>query len=237
MDDVFSALDASTSGHVFDGLFNGNNFGILRSGGTLLVTHAEHFLPRVDKILVMVNGEPSFFGTFEELHKFAENDSSTARMIEMSCKDNESNKEKSGKLRKDGAVEEDGIIMTVEERNFGVSSLTDWATWFINAGGVPFVVSQLLFLVLDRGLFVASDWWLSKWSDSAYQELQILGYTIPPQTEGRDAQRTYVSVYCSIVTLSVLATSLRSQFMCKFLLSFQVIYGSAYSVKKCSPGF
>lgn len=218
LDDVFSALDASTAGNVFDGLFNNKetNSGVLRGSGVLLVTHAEQFLPRVDKILVMQHGEPSFFGTFEELQAFAGRDDSAAALIEMSCRAvDEKDRRKNLKLRKDGAVEDDGIIMTVEERNYGVSSFLDWATWFINAGGMPFVLSQLLFLILDRGLFVGSDWWLSKWSDSAYEELEIFQWTIPAQSEGREAQKTYVTVYCVIVILSVIATSVRSQWMCK----------------------
>ena len=219
LDDVFSALDANTAGRVFDGLFNNSdtNTGVLRNRGTLLVTHAEQFLPRVDKILVMTDGEQSFFGTFKELNEFAGENESAKALIDYSGKRSGKDKKKrSSKLRKEGANEDDGIIMTVEERNYGVSSFVDWATWFINAGGLPFVITQLVFLVLDRGLFVMSDWWLSQWSDSAYEELDLLFFSIPPQTDGRDAQKTYVLVYCVIVFLSVIATSLRSQWMCEY---------------------
>uniref|UniRef100_A0A7S3L4V8 ATP-dependent transporter ycf16 n=1 Tax=Amphora coffeiformis TaxID=265554 RepID=A0A7S3L4V8_9STRA len=216
LDDVFSALDANTAGRVFDGLFNNceNSTGVLRNRGTLLVTHAEQFLPRVDKILVMSDGEPSFFGTFKELNDFAvENESAKALIDHSTKRTGKDKKKKSSKLRKEGANEDDGIIMTVEERNYGVSSFVDWATWFINAGGLPFVITQLVFLVLDRGLFVMSDWWLSQWSDSAYEELELLFFSIPPQSDGREAQETYVAVYCIIVFLSIIATSLRSQWM------------------------
>ena len=219
LDDVFSALDADTAGKVFDGLFSVANEreGILRNAGVVLVTHAEHFLPRVDKILAMVRGEPTFFGTYEELRDFAGSNESTAAIVDFNSSDNEGDKQKkkASRLRKDGTKEEDGIIMTVEERNYGVSSFVDWATWFINAGGTPFILSQLVFIVLDRGLFVLSDWWLSQWSDSAYKELELARLTIPPQTDGRDAQVQYVSIYCTIVFLSVVATSLRSYWMCK----------------------
>ena len=181
------------------------------------VRYSEQFLPRVDKILVMSDGEPSFFGTFKELNDFAVENESAKALIDYSAKPTEKDKKKkSSKLRKEGANEEEGIIMTVEERNYGVSSFVDWATWFINAGGLPFFITQLLFLVLDRGLFVMSDWWLSQWSDSAYEELELLFFTIPPQTGGRAAQETYVAVYCIIVFLSVVATSLRSQWMCEY---------------------
>ena len=229
LDDVFSALDANTAGRVFDGLFGHENNGVLRGSGSLLVTHAEQFLPRVDKILVMIEGEPSFFGTYDELQQFAgRNDSATA-LVDFSSGDSkvEKDKRKVAKLRKDGANEDDGVIMTVEERNYGVSSFVDWATWFINAGGISFVLFQLVFLVLDRGLFVLSDWWLSQWSDSAFKELELSYLTIPPQTEGREAQQKYVGVYCIIVFFSVLATSLRSQWMCK--LHFRKVVTNALS--------
>lgn len=63
-----------------------------------------------------------------------------------------------------------------------------------------------------------SDWWLSQWADSAYTELNLGPLTIPPQIDGLDAQAKYVGVYWIIVILSVLATSLRSQWMCKFVV-------------------
>ena len=222
LDDVFSALDANTAGRVFEGLFSGDTKGVLRNCGTLLVTHAEQFLPRVDKILVMVDGEPSFFGTYEELNALARKDDSGGGLVDFSSRESEGDKEKRKviKLRKEGASEEDGIIMTVEERNYGVSSFKDWATWFINAGGTTFLVGQLIFLLLDRGLFVLSDWWLSKWSDSAFEPLELARLKIPPQTDGIEAQQKYVLVYCIIVFLSVVATSLRSQWMCKFPKQF-----------------
>ena len=146
LDDVFSALDANTAGRVFDGLFGGENNGVLCSRGSLLVTHAEQFLPRVDKVLVMTDGEPSFFGTYQELREFAGRDATAAALVDLSPSESrKGDKRKAAMLRKDGASEEDGIIMTVEERNYGVSSFTDWATWFINAGGLPFIVFQLVY--------------------------------------------------------------------------------------------
>lgn len=229
LDDVFSALDANTAVKVFDGLFGHNSQGVLSSRGSLLVTHAEQFLPRVDKVLVMVDGEPSFFGSYNELHELVEKSESAANLIDLSSKEDHAARDKRrvAKLRKDGANEDDGIIMTVEERNYGVSSFVDWATWFINAGGVPFIVFQLVFLVLDRGLFVLSDWWLSQWADSAYKELDLWFITIPPQIDGRDAQTKYVGIYCIIVFLSVVATSFRSQWMCE---SIAEVFGFFYFV-------
>jgi ABC-type multidrug transport system fused ATPase/permease subunit len=226
LDDCFSALDSSTAGKVFEGLFrpasdsNDDDGGVLRPCGTLLVTHAQHFLPKVDKILVMVDGEPSFFGTYDDLHQFASEDGSAAALINSSKKEENENQKDGGskaKLRRDGAVDKDGIIMTVEEREYGVSSFKDWATWFINAGGISFVFFQIVFLILDRGLYIASDWWLAKWSDAAFVELELWGFRLPPQSDGRSAQVKYVEIYCIIVFLSCVATASRTQWMCKFL--------------------
>jgi hypothetical protein len=161
----------------------------------------------------MVKGEPTFFGTYEELQDFAGNNESASAFVET---ENEQERQDTFRTRKEEAKEEDGVIMTVEERYYGVSSFVDWATWFINAGGIPFIVFQCLFLVLDRGLFVLSDWWLSLWSDSAYEELELGPVIFPPQTDGRDAQKKYVGVYSIIVLFSVLATSLRSYWMCEY---------------------
>ena len=59
----FSALDSTTAQAMFNGLFDGED-GILKDCGVILVTHAVHFLPRVQKILVMFDGSCSFMGTW-----------------------------------------------------------------------------------------------------------------------------------------------------------------------------
>ena len=62
LDDPLGALDASTALKIFDALFGSNaqdsectSSGVLRSGASVLVTHATHFLPRpeVTRILVL----------------------------------------------------------------------------------------------------------------------------------------------------------------------------------------
>jgi ABC-type multidrug transport system fused ATPase/permease subunit len=248
LDDCFSALDSTTAGKVFEGLFrpasdsNNEAGGVLRPCGTLLVTHAEHFLPKVDKILVMVDGEPSFFGTFDDLNQFAGEDGAAAALIDSSKKEVDGQQKDRGnkaKLRRDGTLEKDGIIMTVEEREYGVSSFKDWATWFINAGGVSFIFLQIVFLILDRGLYIASDWWLAKWSDAAFVELELWGFRLPPQSDGRSAQVHYVEIYCIIVFLSCVATASRTQWMCKCFYRRQDRLRTktrpAHFVSYCSP--
>jgi len=159
LDDCFSALDANTASAVFDGLFGFQHEGFLNKTGTILVTHAIHFLPRVDKILVMSEGVPSFFGSWKELQARKGSTDEVLHSIQLSGHGEKHETKRSfGKLRREGVVEKDGFIMTVEEREYGVASLDVWLRWFRNAGGWKFVFLQFFFLVLDRGFYVASDW-------------------------------------------------------------------------------
>lgn len=161
LDDIFSALDSNTASMVFDGLFGSDGDGMLRSSGTILVTHAVQFLPRVDLIVVMSDGSPSFIGTWSELQQLEGDPHDVISSIKASNHgdgDERKRKGPGGNVRKEGMREKDGIIMTTEEREYGVASLRVWIMWLHNAGGWGYVALQFIFLVLDRGLFVASDW-------------------------------------------------------------------------------
>ncbi|KAK7017726.1 P-loop containing nucleoside triphosphate hydrolase protein [Favolaschia claudopus] len=65
LDDVFSALDGETEGHVFESLFGAE--GMLKGKTTVLVTHGIHHLPNADKVIVMDAGTITHSGTFEEV--------------------------------------------------------------------------------------------------------------------------------------------------------------------------
>jgi ABC-type multidrug transport system fused ATPase/permease subunit len=194
--------------------------GLLRHGGTILVTHAVHFLPRADKILILSEGTPLFFGTWEELQQ---GNDKTKMIVEdhdrtdVEIKSNSRQQQFNAKLRRDGILEEDGFIMTIEERQYGISSFGTWLQWFSHAGGWSFFISQLLFLIIDRGFYVAGDWWLARWADAAYTGMDIGNIHFPPQTDGREAQARYVAVYIIIVALSVFATIIRSQWACTYI--------------------
>ena len=160
LDDTFSALDATTASAVFDSLFLSSGPGIqgvLRNSATVLVTHAIHFLPRVDRILVLEKGYPKFCGTWCELQEAQGN------VIESIQSSEHGNVDQLAggmgqKTHLDGLTDEDGIIMTKEVREHGVASFWVWVTWFKNAGGWGFFLLQFLFLILDRGIYVMSDW-------------------------------------------------------------------------------
>jgi hypothetical protein len=113
-------------------------------------------------------------------------------------------------LLHDGILAEDGFIMTVEEREYGISSFGTWLQ-FAHAGGWSFFISQLLFLILDRGFYMAG-WWLARWADAAYTGMDMGSINFPPQTDGRKAQAQYVTVYVIIVSMSMI----RSQWACTY---------------------
>lgn len=63
MDDPLSAVDSHVGKHIFDNLIGEN--GILSKKTRFLVTHAVAFLPKVDEIVVMKDGEISESGTYQ----------------------------------------------------------------------------------------------------------------------------------------------------------------------------
>lgn len=62
-DDPLSAVDSHVGKHIFDNVFGEN--GLLKEKTRLLVTHAVVYLPKVDEIYVMVNGEITESGSYK----------------------------------------------------------------------------------------------------------------------------------------------------------------------------
>lgn len=62
LDDPLSAVDSHVGKHIFDNVFGEN--GMLKGKTRLLVTHAVVYLPKVDEIYVMVNGEITESGSY-----------------------------------------------------------------------------------------------------------------------------------------------------------------------------
>lgn len=63
LDDPLSAVDSHVGKHIFDNVFGEN--GMLKDKTRLLVTHAVVYLPKVDEIYVMVNGEITESGSYK----------------------------------------------------------------------------------------------------------------------------------------------------------------------------
>ncbi|XP_048236908.1 multidrug resistance-associated protein 1-like isoform X1 [Haliotis rufescens] len=65
MDDPLSAVDSHVGKHIFQEVVG--HKGILRNKTRLLVTHGVHWLPMTDMVVVLVDGEITEMGTYDEL--------------------------------------------------------------------------------------------------------------------------------------------------------------------------
>ena len=118
-DDPFSALDANVGKAVFRNVMQGCLAGRTR----ILVTHALHFLPFCDHVLVMDNGRIAESGTYQDL--IAANGEFARFAHEFGSKEDTQADEKEDK--EEGAVDEKKKkmssggpqLMTIEERNTG----------------------------------------------------------------------------------------------------------------------
>ena len=218
LDDPLSALDASTAKRVFERLLKAPD-ALFSGSAVVLVTHASHFLSQVDRLVVIVNGKNKFHGTWKELSTYEPEDGDTRRAVEY-IKSSVQEEDPGASKRKTTAdpLEQDiktlkdeksGKLMTVEEREHGLSSLRVWLLWFQRAGGVHFLFTQILLMAIDRFFYVAIEYWLARWTKAADQPIDVRGIDFPPQTDGRSAQYKYLSVYASLLVVSVLATAVR----------------------------
>lgn len=198
LDDPLSALDAGTGKNVFEKLFKPTRGGLFSNTAVVLVTHASHFLKRVDSLLVLVNGKSVFFGEWGDLALCQPTDASELDAIEAirsSVQEAHSNENDtstfepaSQPVSSDTTVyegdsaqdKENGRIMTQEERKYGLSQLSTWASWFSYAGGWVFSVMVVVTMTLDRYWYVAIELWIGEFRYRSY-DLLLLFPTVPLQ--------------------------------------------------------
>lgn len=223
LDDPLSALDAGTSKLVFNRLIKGSD-ALFANAAVVLVTHASHFLNRVDNIIVIVEGKNRFTGSWDKLVTFEAHDESTKGAIDFirtSVQEEESGNKVDNlsrslaveSMQRSNTNEKTNALMTVEEREHGLSSLSTWLLWFKHAGGVFFLSFQIIFMAIDRFSYVAVEYWLARWTDGADSSVEAFGIEFPPQTDGRSAQYKYLAVFSSILLVSILSTVVRSEWI------------------------
>jgi ABC-type multidrug transport system fused ATPase/permease subunit len=218
LDDPLSALDAGTAKLVFERLIKSTG-SYFSDTAVVLVTHASHFLNRVDKALIIVGGKNEFYGSWNDLATYHANDFETNVAIDFlrtSVQEVASESTDSADQNKDEKllckqVDVKDTLMAAEEREHGLSSLSVWLLWFKRAGGFYFIFFQVLFMGIDRFSYVATEYWLARWTQSADKPISVFGVSFPSQEEGRTAQFDYLKVYSSLVLVSVSTTILRSE--------------------------
>lgn len=220
-DDPLSALDAGTAKKVFERLFkNPSTATLFANSAVVLVTHASHFLNRVDQILVIVDGRAKFLGDWDELIAFKPSDAGTVAAVEFiqSCVQEahsdevgvDSTRDSEVPARKVKEVNGDsGALITEETREHGLSSLKTWFLWFKHAGGAPFLVLQVFLMTIDRVAYVGVEYWLAQWTQGATNSITFFGAHFRPQSDGMEAQYQYLKVYAIILAISVFSTIAR----------------------------
>lgn len=194
-DDPLSALDAHVGRQVFDKCIKEE----LRHKTRVLVTNQLHFLPYVDKILLIHDGEIKEEGTFDELSNTGE---LFKKLMENAGKMEEQTEEKQDKRKSQddikhtengGTVIADGgpqksqdsssktkqgksVLIKQEERETGVVS-TKVLSRYKNAMGGMWAVSFLfLCYALTEILRISSSTWLSVWTDQGSLKIHGSGY-------------------------------------------------------------
>ena len=169
-----------------------------------------HILKKVNNILVLKNGKQVLYGSYEQLlqnqsvgssnHMNSEHDSKatspkTNSSIEVPVISNDTDAKK-------------GELISDEQREHGMSSLSIWLLWFQYAGGFFFIIVQIILMACDRGSYILIDWWLATWTSALGKEITVLGVIFPDQF---DSQNPYLVVYSVLVLCMLIFLAARSQ--------------------------
>ena len=161
--DPLSALDAHVGEAVFNDVLLDNASGSTR----ILVTHALHFLPRVDYIYFIVDGRIAERGTFDEM--MANRGDFAHTFDEFVTKDQQESKGEGAANIEDVDVDENvkkrksakrgAQLMQAEERNIGAVNLEVYKQYFRSGNGAVLLPTMILALVLMQASMIISTYW------------------------------------------------------------------------------
>ena len=176
----------------------------------ILVTHALHFLPQVDYIYTIVDGQIMERGTYAELmandgvfSKFLREFGSKKEGEEIEDVDEavvEGGVVKGGKGQKEsGAVtilkeqyKKGKAIMQEEERSVGAVTWHVYKTYLTAGNGIILVPALILSLLLVQGAQVMSGYWLVFWQEQQFHQ--------PTRFYVRDMSQisppSFILIYC-----------------------------------------
>uniref|UniRef100_A0A3Q2Y780 ABC-type glutathione-S-conjugate transporter n=1 Tax=Hippocampus comes TaxID=109280 RepID=A0A3Q2Y780_HIPCM len=191
LDDPLSAVDAHVGQHIFDKVIGPK--GVLRDKTRILVTHGTSFLPQADLILVLVNGEITESGSYQELlsrrgafadfiHTFASTDRketgsrrSNARlsMVDFmpfsrdlgdTTNTNLQNMEPVSETEQEQVPEELGKLTEVDKAHTGRVRLEMYQKYFKTIG-LAIIIPIVFLYAFQQGASLAYNYWLSMWAD------------------------------------------------------------------------
>ncbi|GLJ53349.1 hypothetical protein SUGI_1137540 [Cryptomeria japonica] len=227
-DDPLSALDAHVGRQVFDGCIKDE----LRGKTRILVTNQLHFLPHVDKIILIQDGMIKEKGTYEELIRHGplfqalmENAGKMENEIEERTTngDNEPKvftfeangepmkSEKNHSLKKTSSTkkEDKSVLIKQEERETGIISFSVLQRYKNALGGFWVVLILFSCYVTSEVLRASRSTWLSVWTDQTATK--------------HHRPRFYIIVYACISFGQVMVTLVNS---------FWLILSSLYAARR-----
>ncbi|KAN0060307.1 hypothetical protein ACQY0O_007636 [Thecaphora frezii] len=188
LDDPLSAVDA----HVGKALFKNAILGLHKKGCTvLLVTHALHFLPEVDRIITLQDGRIAEMGNYQQL---STGNGPFQKLVEEFGGEHEKDEEKkaaeeealdgdSGSAAADtkakkrsaltkGKDDKSGALMEAEERNTGSVAGRVYLSYLKFGNGIIMVPICLLSVTLMQAANILNSYWLIWWQDDHFHQSQ-----------------------------------------------------------------
>uniref|UniRef100_A0A8C5NA28 Multidrug resistance-associated protein 1 n=1 Tax=Gouania willdenowi TaxID=441366 RepID=A0A8C5NA28_GOUWI len=179
LDDPLSAVDAHVGKHIFDRVIGPQ--GLLKDKTRILVTHGLSYLSQVHLILVMLDGEITEAGSYQQLMAkegaFAElirtyaaveqtdDKGDNGKSPSDSCESNLHHNAKEAKeLYKKPKNTEVGKLTEGDKASTGKVKLSTFAA-YVKAIGVLLSCLSLLLMFIHHFLSLFSNYWLSKWTD------------------------------------------------------------------------
>ncbi|PPQ65049.1 hypothetical protein CVT26_015745 [Gymnopilus dilepis] len=179
-DDPLSALDAHVGKDVFQH--------VLRSHGQkttrILVTHALHFLPQVDFIITVSDGQIAEQGSYEQLmaneegafskfvKEFEHKQHEEAESVQEEEQEETTTASDSGPVASKEFKAPSKGLMQAEERAVGSVANSTYVTYVAAGKGRILLPLVLVFLVLSQAFNVFSSYWLVYWEERKWPESQ-----------------------------------------------------------------
>uniref|UniRef100_A0A669EP13 ABC-type glutathione-S-conjugate transporter n=1 Tax=Oreochromis niloticus TaxID=8128 RepID=A0A669EP13_ORENI len=185
LDDPLSAVDAHVGQHIFDKVIGPK--GVLRDKTRILVTHGMSFLPQADLILVLVDGEITESGSYQELlsrhgafadfiHTFASTERKesaiqrgketfqTLVLLGDTTNTNLQNMEPVSETDQEQVPEDLGKLTEADKARTGRVRLDMYKKYFKTIG-LAIIIPIVFLYAFQQGASLAYNYWLSKWAD------------------------------------------------------------------------
>ncbi|CAG5129177.1 unnamed protein product, partial [Candidula unifasciata] len=203
LDDPLSAVDAHVGKHIFEKVIGPK--GMIRNKTRILVTHGIHWLPLVDQIVVMDQGQITELGTYEQLMNHNGPFAQFVRTYLLEHEDEEID-DPDGKFQyKAVLVSQNSAVSSVSAQDLDViksqsdNVRTAVFVAFIRAFGYFLAIMVPLSVFMYNGFNVASGIWLSEWTDDPFLKNE--------NNSGTDSYTSktymYLGVYTALSLLQV----------------------------------